>query len=228
MLIRLGAEDGFSLIELLTAMLIGIVIIFGAFSVIDNSATVNGKVVGRTDATQRGRAAMDEITRALRSAVCANNTPPITTATPTQVVFTADLSDGSQAARAAPVHLQRHRRHDHPVGGGRLRHGERGPWVATPKTSTVLTDSDPDPATIPAGAIFTYWKFSPGTAGQTLLPLGSTVAAADLPRIARIDIAYVTRPTNVSVIDARASNVEDSIVVRSVDPDTTDPKTTCA
>ena len=228
MLIRLGAEDGFSLTELLAAMIIGIVIIFGAFSVIDNSATVNGKVVGRTDATQRGRAAMDEITRALRSAVCANNTPPITTATPTQVVFTVDLSDGTR--------LPEQRQFTYSPTADTITQSVvagSGPtnavqWVATAKTSTVLTDSDPDPATTPAGAIFTYWKFSPGTAGQTLVSLGSTVAAADLSRIARIDIAYVTRPTNISVIDSRAANVEDSIAVRSVDPDTTDPKTTCA
>jgi Tfp pilus assembly protein PilW len=228
MLIRLGAEDGFSLTELLAAMIIGIVVIFGAFSVIDNSATVNGKVAGRTDATQRGRAAMDEITRALRSAVCANNTPPITTATPTQVVFTADLSDGTRLPdqRQFTYNATTDAITQSVVAGSGTANAVL--WAATPKTSSVLTDSDPDPATTPAGAIFTYWKFSPGSAGQTLLSLGSTVAAADLSRIARIDIAYVTRPANVSVIDARATNVEDSIVVRSVDPDTTDPKTTCA
>jgi Tfp pilus assembly protein PilW len=229
MLIRLGAEDGFSLTELLAAMIIGIVIIFGAFTVIDNSATVNGKVVGRTDATQRGRAAMDEITRALRSAVCANNTPPITTATPTQVVFTVDLSDGSGVLpeqRQLTYSPTADTITQSVVAGSGTTNAVQ--WVATAKTRTLLTDSDPDPATTPTGAIFTYWKFSPGTAGQTLVSLGSTVAAADLSRIARIDIAYVTRPANVSVIDARAANVEDAIAVRSVNPDTTDPKTTCA
>jgi Tfp pilus assembly protein PilW len=228
MLIGLRAEDGFSLTELLAAMIIGIVVIFGAFSVIDNSAAVNSKVAGRTDATQRGRAAMDEITRALHSAVCANNTPPITTATPTQVVFTADLSDGTRLPeqRQFTYTATADTITQSVVAGSGTANAVL--WVATPKTKNVLTDSDPDPATTPAGAIFTYWKFSPGSAGQTLVSLGSTVAAADLSRIARIDIAYVTRPANVSVIDARASNVEDSVVVRSVDPDTTDPKTTCS
>ena len=147
---------------------------------------------------------------------------------PTQVVFTVDLSDGSRLPeqRQFTYNATTDTITESIVAGSGTANAVT--WVATPKTIPVLTNSDPDPATIPAGAIFTYWKFSPGTAGQTLLPLGSTVAAADLSRIARIDIAYVTRPTNVSVIDARASNVEDAIVVRSVDPDTTDPKTTCA
>jgi Tfp pilus assembly protein PilW len=228
MLIGVGAEDGFSLIELLTAMIIGMLVIFGAFSLIDTSATVNSEVAGRTDATQRGRAGMDEITRTLRSAVCANNTPPITTATPTQIVFAADLSDGTRLPeqRQFTYSATTDTITESIVAGSGTANAVL--WVATPKTSPVLTDSDPDPATTPAGAIFTYWKFSPGSAGQTLVSLGSTVAAADLSRIARIDIAYVTRPANVSVIDARAANVEDAIVVRSVDPDTTDPKTTCS
>jgi Tfp pilus assembly protein PilW len=228
MLIHLDAEDGFSLTELLAAMIIGIVIIFAAFSLIDNSVRVNGQVVGRTDATQRGRAAMDEITRSLRSVVCANNAPPITTATPTQIIFTADLSDGtrlpdqrqftySPTADTITASVV--------AGSGTLNNEQ---WVAAPKTSSVLTDSDPDPSTTPAGAIFTYWKFSPDTGGQTLLSLGSTVAQADLSRIARIDIAYVTRPANVSTIDRRAANIEDSVVLRSVDPGTSDPKTTCS
>ena len=55
MLIRLGADDGFSLIELLTAMLVGIVVIFGAFSVIDNSARSTAR--SRGEPTRRNVAA---------------------------------------------------------------------------------------------------------------------------------------------------------------------------
>jgi Tfp pilus assembly protein PilW len=228
MLIRLRAEDGFSLIELLTSMIIGIVIIFAAFGLIDNSVRVNANVGGRTDATARGRAGMDEITRALRSAVCANNTPPITAATPTQVVFTADLSDGTRLPdqRTFTYSAAADTITESVVAGSGTVNAVQ--FVATPKTTTVLTDSDPDPATTPAGAVFTYWRFNPNSSGQTLVSLGSTVAAADLPRIARIDIAYVTRPARVSTIDARAANVEDSVVLRSVDPETSDPKTTCS
>lgn len=228
MLIRLRAEDGFSLTELLAAMAIGIVIILAAFTVIDNSVAVNTKVAGRADATQRGRAAMDEITRALRSAVCANNTPPIRTATPTQVTFTVDLSDGTSLPAQRQFSYS-------PTTDTIAQSAWTGTgtanavqWTGTPTTSTVLTGSDPDPSTTPAGAIFTYWKLDPDTSGQTLTPLAGTVAPADLARIARIDVAYVTRPTNVSAIDDRAANFQDSIIFRSVDPDTSDPKTTCS
>ena len=170
MLIRLRAEDGFSLTELLAAMIIGIVIIFWAFQRHRQQRRDQRQGRGRTDATQRGRAAMDEITRALRSAVCANNTPPITTATPTQVVFIADLSDGSRLPeqRQFSNNATTDTITESIVAGSGTANAVT--WVATPKTIPVLTNSDPDPATIPAGAIFTYWKFSPGTAGQTLLP----------------------------------------------------------
>jgi hypothetical protein len=127
------------------------VVIFGAFSVIDNSATVNGKVAGRTDATQRGRAGMDEITRALRSAVCANKHP-------------ADHDSHTDAGRLHRRPVRRQSRlpeqrqftysattdtiTESVVAGSGTTNAVT--WVATPRTIPVLTNSDPDPATIPA------------------------------------------------------------------------------
>lgn len=228
MLTRLRAEDGFSLTELLAAMIIGMIVIFAAFALIDNSVRVNAQVAGRTDATQRARAGLDHITRALRSSVCANNTPPITVATPTQIVLTGDLSDGTKLPdlRTFTYSSTADTITETVVPGAGTTNAVT--WTGTAKTTTVLTDTDPDPATTPSGAVFTYWKFSPGTGGQTLVQLDPTVLPADLARIARIDIAYVTRPTKVPTIDGRAANLEDSVVLRSVDPDTSDPKTTCA
>jgi hypothetical protein len=171
---------------------------------------------------------MDEVTRALRSAICGNTAAPILTASPTQVVFTADLGDGTgypdkrtftYDATADTI--------TETIVPGTLNSGSVV-WTSAAKTSTAVTDTDPDPAATPAGTIFTYYKFTPGTSGQSYTQLSSTVASTDLARIARIDISYVTRPARISTIDGRAANFEDSVTLRSVDPTTSDPKTTCS
>jgi Tfp pilus assembly protein PilV len=224
---RLRTEDGFSLPELLMAMIVGIIVLIAAFSLIDNSVAINGKVVGRQDASARGRSAMDEMTRALRSAICGNTAAPIVTATSTQVVFTADLGDGTgypdkrtftYDATADTI--------TETIVRGTLNSGSVV-WTSTPRTLNVVTDTDPDPAVTPSGTIFSYYKFTPGTSGQSYTQLPSPVTGIDLARIARIDISYVTRPARVSTIDSRASNFEDTVTLRSVDPDSSDPKTTC-
>jgi prepilin-type N-terminal cleavage/methylation domain-containing protein len=224
---RLRTQNGFSLPELLMAMLVGIIVLIAAFSLIDNSVAIHGKVVARQDATQRGRAGMDEITRALRSAVCGNTAAPIVTATSTQVVFTTDLGDGTgypdmrtftydgTADTIAEAIVR-----------GTLNSGNVV-WTGTAQTRNVVTDTDPDPAVTPAGTIFSYYAFTPGTSGQSYTPLASPVTGSNLARIARIDISYVTRGAKVTTIDGGASNFEDTVTLRSVDPDSADPKTTC-
>jgi prepilin-type N-terminal cleavage/methylation domain-containing protein len=224
---RLRSEDGFSLPELLMAMIVGVIILIAAFSLIDNSVAINGKVISRQDASARGRSAMDEITRALRSAVCGNTAAPIVAATSTQVVFTADLGDGTgYPDKRTFTYSGTADTITETIVPGTLNSGSVV-WTSTPRALNVVTDTDPDPAVTPTGTIFSYYKFTPGTNGQSYTALPSPVTGTDLARIARIDVSYVTRPARVSTIDSRASNFEDTVTLRSVDPDSSDPKTTC-
>jgi Tfp pilus assembly protein PilW len=227
MLTRLHHQDGFSLPELLMAMLVGIIVLIAAFTLIDNSVAINGKVISRQDATARGRSGMDEVTRSLRSAVCGNNAAPIVTATSTQVVFTADLGDGTgYPDKRTLTYDGTADTITETIVPGTLNSGNVV-WTGTAKTLNVVTDTDPDPAVTPAGTIFSYYKFTPGTSGQSYTALTSPVTGTDLARIARIDVSYVTRPVKVATIDSRASNFENTVTLRSVDPDDSDPKTTC-
>src|SRR4051812_36170964 len=103
----LRSEDGFTIVELLTAMVIGIVVLFAALTVLDTSISVTGRVTSRVDALQRGRTAMDLMIRDLRSQVCVGiltNASTGATGTDdsliggsdTSVDFYTDLGDGSK------------------------------------------------------------------------------------------------------------------------------------
>ncbi len=99
---RLRNHDGMTLPELLVAMVIGMIVSLAAFSLIETTMRRTADTSSRVDTTQRGRVAMDFVTRELRSQVCVQATAPVMTddraiyaATPTSVTFFSDLSDES-------------------------------------------------------------------------------------------------------------------------------------
>ena len=94
---RLRSESGVTLVELMVAMMIGTITILAVYGVLDTSIKQSTKIAGRVNATQRGRIAMDTITRQLRSQVCYSATvPALVSGTDTAVKFHVDLTDGSK------------------------------------------------------------------------------------------------------------------------------------
>ena len=81
----------------MVAMMIGTMTILAVYGVLDTSIKQSTKIAGRVNATQRGRIAMDTITRQLRSQVCYSATvPALVSGTDTAVKFHVDLTDGAK------------------------------------------------------------------------------------------------------------------------------------
>jgi prepilin-type N-terminal cleavage/methylation domain-containing protein len=68
---RLRSQDGFTLPELLVTMAIAMIVSLATFSLIEIVMKRSGDVGARVETTATGRTAMDQITRQLRSQVCA-------------------------------------------------------------------------------------------------------------------------------------------------------------
>ena len=62
---RLADESGFSLVELLAAMVVGIIVMFAIFGLLDTGVRIQAKSVDSIDATDRGRVAIDQISQSL-------------------------------------------------------------------------------------------------------------------------------------------------------------------
>src|ERR1700741_1774098 len=93
-------ESGFTLPELLTAMIVGMVVLFGAFMLIDHATSMSNAIANRQGASQRGRAAMEHVTTSLRSQVClGESTEPITAGNQNGVTFYANLSANPDSAQ---------------------------------------------------------------------------------------------------------------------------------
>jgi type II secretory pathway pseudopilin PulG len=96
---KLRGQDGFTLPEMLTALIVGMIVVSVALGLLDFTIRRSGEIAGRVEASQKGRAAMDTMTQHLRSQVCLNSTtPPIATGDGTSVSFYTDLTDGSAGA----------------------------------------------------------------------------------------------------------------------------------
>ncbi len=99
-----SSEAGFTIIELLAAMVVGLMVLMAAFMLLDHATSASNRLSDRQDAVQRGRQALELMTRQLRSQVClGDTTEPITYGDGNAVRFYADLSDGSRKRPAAEL-----------------------------------------------------------------------------------------------------------------------------
>jgi type II secretory pathway pseudopilin PulG len=215
-------ESGFTLVELLTAMSIGIVILMAAFLLLDRATSVSQELSDRQDALQRGRHAMELVVRQLRSQVClGNETEPITVGTDSLVTFYADLSDGSR-----PVEQRRIRYHaasktlfeDIYVGTGIY------PALTFPSTPTrthvlaagvepIIDSGTPRP-------ILRYYAFREGGAPGDLMRLPTPLTGADAIRTVMVKVGFVVLPDRRRPRDRDATTLESDIYVRLADPST--------
>jgi hypothetical protein len=235
---RLRDESGFSLPELLTALIIGMVVLIATLEVLDNTISVGSGVNRRVDALQRGRTALEVITRDLRSQVCvgiddpaaaggSSSQPSLIAATDDSVDFYVDLGDGSTARPPErrtivfnPGTQTIDERIYRPTGGG-------GNYVfpSTPtSTRTLLTDVAQDGST----PIFRYYAFDTQTprTPSVLLPASSGLSSADMARTARTAIVFKALSDNGS--STGAASLHDDVYRRAVDPNKTILTPECA
>jgi len=97
----LRAEGGFSLVEMLVTVSVGMVVLLATGNLLDASGRASAEVQDRVDSVQRGRTSMEEITKRLRSQVCLNSSlPAMAKGEANEMWFYTDLGDHSTAAFA--------------------------------------------------------------------------------------------------------------------------------
>ena len=97
--LALGSEGGFTLVEMIAAIAVlsALVAMFG--ELLSVTITRSGRSSEQSTLQTEARAALDTFTSDLRQALCNNTTPPVTTASATQVTFTSP-------DRLTPYHLR--------------------------------------------------------------------------------------------------------------------------
>jgi prepilin-type N-terminal cleavage/methylation domain-containing protein len=213
-------EGGFTLVELLAAMAIGTIILMSAFFLLDHANSATQEVLNRQDAIQRGRMAMERMTRALRSQVCLNDTTePITYGGPWKVQFYSDLSDGSRnvQSRVLEYDATAKRLREQVYYGQGIYPDLTFPTV--PSETQLLLDKV-EPVTVGAGTqpMFRYYAFRTGGAPGDLQQLPTPLSVADASLVVMVKISYVALPDRARPQQREASTLENDVYVRLADP----------
>jgi hypothetical protein len=234
--IDVRAEDGFTLVELLTAMVIGMVVLFGTLTVLDSTVSLTTRVGTRVDTLQRGRNAMDLMIRDLRSQNCVNVLTNVTTGatltddsliggSATSVDFYTDLGDGSQAPTQRTLTFS-------PTAHTIVETIVKpvltaGAWNfgtgATTTTRTLLTDVYQD-----GGPVFSFYAFDGATPKTPTVGLAVPLSTADQARTVRISIAFKVVRNGGTTSSPGSSSLQDDVYRRAADPNDDDPTPECS
>jgi hypothetical protein len=213
-----------TLIELVVGLSIGLVVTFASFAVLGQATKASHEIADRQEAVQRGRLAMELITRQLRSQVClGEGAEPITYGDAGTVTFYADLSDGSQNVAKRTLTFVP------PTGTApgkileevRFGIGEYPDltFPATADTSKVLLGGAAQAVTAgEAAPVFSYHAFQPGSPTGDLEQLPVPLSAEDASRTIMVQIAFTTLPDRVRPRDMDSLTLQDSVYVRIADP----------
>jgi len=227
---RLSDQGGFTLPELMLSLAIGLIIIIASLSVLGGATRRNDELQRRTSGLQQGRAAMDDVIRTLRSQVCVKPDavtilPPVAAASGASITLHADFGDGTGLPEKHTIALSADGTlTDTEVAGAGT--ADATTFTGTPRTRVIGQRISADGTT----PVFEYFGFDTATPPKPDQALNSsaepTVAAADLPRIARVVVRLQANPEgkpNPKLV----TRLEDQIYVRLADPDDSAPTPKC-
>jgi prepilin-type N-terminal cleavage/methylation domain-containing protein len=231
---RLREERGMTLMEVLAAMTVGLVVLGAIFGLMESSLRMNSSVMAKTDAMQRGRLAMDQVTQQLRSQVCLDyDNPAVVEGDANSVTFYADFGDSG--GTEAPVK----QRLEYDQATGRIRTltytssanpATAGSYTETPSAANlVLEDAaleQQGEATVPFLAYYAYEQVGDPPRPTPTMRLQPPLDDAEAARVARIDVTFVSHPTGAR--DNRgAVHLTDQVSMRHADPNLSVPDPAC-
>ena len=220
---RLGGERGMTLVELLVSFLIGTMIMLAAYALLDSTWSGTRRINDRVEATQRGRLAMDEIVRQLRSQVCLQpGSSPIVDGRPDSVTFYSFTGTGPYAPERHTIQFDPQSRTivDHVyVGQG------APPAMTYPATPTKRRLLLSDVERAPGVPVFSYyaWTTSGTVVPSVLLP--APLSAADAARTVRVVVSFRALPVGKTT-SGESIVLQDEAFARQANPNAADgPRT---
>jgi prepilin-type N-terminal cleavage/methylation domain-containing protein len=222
---RLRQPAGFTLVEVLVAGSVLGIVVLGAMTMMQVVLRQGTGVVQRTEAAQRGRLALDQMTRQIRSQVCLDETTTgLVAASPTALTFYADLGDGRAGVRPTRRMLEYH------AATQTLRESvwvanAAGTYPAVATRSAILLDTvEPTPG-VPVFGYYAYPAPLP-TDPRPSEQFAGSLTATQLRRVAMVRLNFTVRPRKTA--DRSISTpLRDDIQLRNADPYATTPDPTC-
>ena len=213
--IRLGSEDGFSLTEILVSIPIGVVLLSAVFVMMRASVRQSANITDRTEAIQRGRTAMERVTRQLRSQVCPTTTgTALTTADANTLTLYVDMTGGtSQPERRTLTYdpaAQTLTEYEYVASSGSWPNFT---WPASPTRTRQLLNNVTAVSGVP---FFRYYQYdASGDVSPT--PMTTPVSAANLPRVVNVAVGFVSKPRKATT-SSPSTTFQSEASMRTSDP----------
>lgn len=231
---RLRRQDGFTVMETLMAITVGFVVLAATLGLLESSVRLNTGVMSKTDSMQRARLAMDKLTQEVRSQVCLDyDDPAVVAGDENSVTFYGDYTEtGTRPVKRKVVF--------DPVKGTIISYAYKAPnnaalpltaasFPVNPTSTQLVLEAvrnQVDTQTNQTVPFFTFYanRKDPDGVYRPSEKLTVPLNANDVKRVARVDIAFLARPTGAKN-DKQAVNLSDQIAVRHLDPNVSlDPK----
>lgn len=230
---RLRNQDGFTVMETLMAITVGFVVLAATLGLLESSVRLDLGLMSKTDAMQRARLGMDKLTQEVRSQVCLDyDNPAVVAGDANAITFYGDYTDvGTRPVRRRVVF--------DPTKGTITSYAYEAPVNAQLPLKTTSFPTSPTRIQLVLEAVqnqfdklnqsvpfFTYYANHKDADGvfRPSEKLAVPLSPDDVKRVARIDIAFLARPTGAKD-NKQAVNLSDQIVVRHLDPNVSlDPK----
>jgi prepilin-type N-terminal cleavage/methylation domain-containing protein len=250
---RLRQEDGMTLPELLTSMAIALIVSLATFSLIEVVMKRSGEVGARVETTATARTAMDQITRQLRSQVCAKRKTmgtarSIDAANPGSFTVFTDFTNENYGGGTMPapdlrtVSWESKVFTETVVKGARDTSDNSVSYTGAGTTRQLLLNVEP--LTYVGGdrkkpLFFRFYKFPTPPNGEELpanvnhqpdIPILApteyrNLTTAELESVAKIEVAFRVVPRSGN--PDGATTLQNEIYVRTADPNAQTPKPTC-
>lgn len=202
---RLADERGFTLVELLAALVVGSIVLFAGFGLLDTAVRLQARSVDALDASDRGRLGIDRMAQGLQSRICVGAEPSIVEGRDDRVEFYASV-----APESATVRLVAQRRRL-TFTGTSVREEV---WQASPPTAP--PEVPPASTTAPASSrVLVSGVQTTGTTpvlryyARTGARLPTPLSVVDRPRVARVEIAFTARGKRADVSTDYATEILD-------------------
>jgi Tfp pilus assembly protein PilW len=215
---RLASESGFTLVELLVSMSLGMIVLFAVLNLLDASGHAGARVTDKSETVQRTRIGLDRATRVLRAQACADSsTPPIISGSSTAVSF---YSDTNSTTTFAP------RKVTLSYANGSLTQqtwnptNTASPWAynTTPTTTRVLIDNITPISGTPVFAYYSWTNLTTPVAAPLISDLSSTsLADNSIAKIVKIDVAFQANAQSGRVSKGGRSAMTASVFSRNAD-----------
>jgi Tfp pilus assembly protein PilW len=214
---RIADETGTTLIELMVALMTGLVIVSALIMLVLTTMHSTARVSARVEATQRARLTLGKLMDQLHSACVTPEIAPVKESSTGNLL--RFVHQTGSAVAPTPVYSEislngsKLIQQDYGVTGSAPT-WERGEAAGAPRT--LLTGVAPVP---PSSTIFSYYQYSGGTISETpqTTPLSETGALLTVEVRAALAVAPEHTPTPVADAGATA-NVQNSATLRLTPP----------